>query len=112
MIVCRAHGAILARAVRAVASIALGGARTRPVIYIVTGAGGSRLYSVEEGEHPRFWKPFTARLVSDRNSFTVADVRGDSLTLRQLSNTGEELDRVLITRTGQPSTRTIRYIAR
>lgn len=87
---------------------------TRPngIIYIVSGAGGSRLYSVEEGEHPRLWKPFTARFVSDRNSFTIADVRGDSLTVRQLSNTGRELDRVLITRAGQPSTRTIRYIAR
>ncbi|GAC1466538.1 MAG: hypothetical protein NVSMB9_07190 [Isosphaeraceae bacterium] len=77
-----------------------GTTHTRPdgVIYIVTGAGGARLYNVDQHDVPTSWKDYTARFVSNIHSLTLVDVTPDTLTLRQVSSTGKELDRFLITR--------------
>lgn len=74
--------------------------RTKPdgVVYVVTGAGGAKLYNPEQNGLPASWKDFTARFVSDVHSLTVVDVTPDALNLRQVSADGVELDRVVISR--------------
>jgi len=78
--------------------------RTRPdgVLYVVTGAGGARLYDTDRHGRPASWQAFTARFVSDVHSLTVADVSADALTIRQVSDAGEELDRFVVSRGDGP----------
>jgi 3',5'-cyclic AMP phosphodiesterase CpdA len=73
---------------------------TRPdgIIYVVSGGGGARLYSRERHDDPTSWQEFTARFIANTHSLTVVDVVEDWLTLRQVSATGEELDRFVVTR--------------
>ncbi len=73
---------------------------TRPdgVIHIVTGAGGAKLDPSGIMWRPEEWKPFTHKLISDRHSFTVCDVDGDTLTLCQIDIRGLEIDRLVITK--------------
>ena len=75
--------------------------RTRPdgIIYVVSGAGGARLYGGSH-EDDAWRQPFTARLIADVHSMTVVDVddNADRLTLRQVSAGGEEVDRFVVTR--------------
>jgi hypothetical protein len=77
-----------------------GAARTKPdgVIYLVTGAGGARVYNPEQQDAPATWQPFTHKFVSVVNSFTVVDASGEKLTVRQISKDGKELDRFIVTR--------------
>ncbi len=77
-----------------------GRTRTRPdgVIYVVTGAGGARLYNTEQGDDPASWQPYTARLVSNTHSLTVVDVTPGALTVRQVSDAGAEIDRFAVSR--------------
>ena len=77
-----------------------GRTRTRPdgVIYLVTGAGGARLYNTDQHDDPASWQPFTARFVSNIHSLTVVDVDAPTLTVRQVSAEGDELDRFVVTR--------------
>jgi hypothetical protein len=66
------------------------------VIYIVTGAGGARLYNPEQ-ENPATWQEFTARYLA-KFSLTVVDVDGRKLTVRQVGADGKELDRFTLTK--------------
>jgi hypothetical protein len=77
-----------------------GKADTTPngVIYIVTGAGGQKLYNPEQNDDPDSWQKFTDKFISNTHSLTVADVDGKSLTIRQLATDGRELDRFQITK--------------
>lgn len=70
----------------------------RGVIYIVTGAGGAPHDSEYLHRRPHLWEPFTYRLIGDRFSFTVCDIDGDQLTLRQVDADGLEIDRIVVTR--------------
>jgi hypothetical protein len=76
-----------------------GGKNTRPdgVIYLVTGGGGQHLYDPEQQDDPNTWQGFTQRFVSKVFSLTVVDVAGPTLTIRQLSPDGQELDRFVVT---------------
>ncbi|HEY9775754.1 MAG TPA: metallophosphoesterase [Planktothrix sp.] len=71
---------------------------TRPdgVIYIVTGGGGAKLQATDLA--PAGWAPFTHKLISDRHSFSVVDVEPNKVTLRQISEDGDELDRFVVTK--------------
>ncbi len=73
---------------------------TRPdgVIYLVTGAGGARLYNPEQQDDPASWQPYTTRFVSTVYSLTVAEAAGRKLTVRQLDAGGKEIDRFILTR--------------
>jgi acid phosphatase type 7 len=62
------------------------------IIYIVTGAGGQELYNPEQNNDPDSWQKFTDKFVSIEHSFTVADVDGKTLIIRQISADGKELD--------------------
>jgi hypothetical protein len=68
------------------------------VLYVVTGAGGQRLYNPEQNDDPDSWQKFTAKFVSTVHSLTVADVNGRTLTVRQVTADGQELDRFTITK--------------
>jgi acid phosphatase type 7 len=73
---------------------------TKPegVIYIVTGAGGAKLQEQHLPTSEDGWLQSTARHVGDMHSFTVCDVDGTTLTLRQISLEGDELEKLVITR--------------
>ena len=68
------------------------------MIYIVTGAGGQHLYNPEQQDDPDSWQRFTDKFVSTVHSLTVADVDGKTLTIRQLTADGAELDRFTLTK--------------
>jgi hypothetical protein len=70
----------------------------RGVIYLITGAGGTGLYNPEQQDDPSSWQPFTHKFISKIHSLTVADVDGRTLTVRQLSADGGELDRFVVTK--------------
>ncbi len=74
--------------------------KTKPngVIYIVTGAGGQGLYNPEQTTDKNSWQKFTVKFESRVHSFTVMDVMGKSLTLRQVDINGKEVDRIKITK--------------
>lgn len=77
-----------------------GKTKTKPngVLWIVTGAGGAGLYNPEQENDAKSWQEFTARFVSTMHSFTMVDVTKTQLTMRQISQTGSEIDRVVISR--------------
>jgi 3',5'-cyclic AMP phosphodiesterase CpdA len=73
---------------------------TRPkgIIYIVTGAGGADLYNPEQNDDPASWQTFTTKFISNTHSLTVADVDGKTITFRQISTTGKEIDLFKVTK--------------
>ena len=70
------------------------GAKQGPkgVIYIVSGAGGAGLYNTDQQADPSGWQAFTNKYIADRHSVTVVDIDGKTFRLRQISETGEEVD--------------------
>jgi hypothetical protein len=68
------------------------------VIYLVTGAGGQNLYNPEQQDDPSSWQEFTFKHISKVHSLTVADVDGPTLTVRQLTSDGGEVDRFVVTK--------------
>src|SRR5262249_33176119 len=77
-----------------------GRTRTRPdgIIYVVTGAGGNRLYNPEQTDDSLCWHDFTDKFLAKGHSLTVADGHATSITIRQLAADGQELDRWVVTR--------------
>ena len=77
-----------------------GSKNTKPngVIYLVTGAGGQHLYNPEQQDDPDSWQKFTAKFVSVVHSLTVADVDGKTITVRQVTGEGREVDRFTVTK--------------
>jgi acid phosphatase type 7 len=77
-----------------------GKSRTRPdgVIYLVTGAGGARLYNRDQNDDAASWQEFTAKFVSNVHSLTIVDVDAAKVFVRQVSDEGEELDRFIVTK--------------
>jgi hypothetical protein len=77
-----------------------GHADTTPegVIYVVSGAGGQKLYNPEQQDDTASWQPFTCKHISKVHSLTIADVDDKILTIRQLTSDGEEIDRFIMTK--------------
>ena len=75
-------------------------AQTKPdgVIYVVTGAGGARLYNTEQEDDPASWQTFTEKFISGVHSLTVAEVTPKSLTVRQVLQDVKVLDKFAIQR--------------
>ena len=73
---------------------------TKPdgVIYLVTGAGGAKLQEQHLPPSGDGWLESTCKHVAELHSFTVCDVDGETITLRQISLEGDELDRLVITK--------------
>jgi acid phosphatase type 7 len=74
------------------------------VIYLVTGAGGQHLYNPEQQDDPASWQEFTYKHVSKVHSLTVAEIDGTTLTVRQLTADGDEVDRFVVTKNRVSST--------
>ncbi len=77
----------------------------RGIIYVTTGAGGKELYDPGFTSDPSRWVheedervPYTARMLTDRHSFTVIDVDAKRLQLRQIDEAGHESDRIVVTK--------------
>ncbi len=68
------------------------------VIYLVTGAGGQHLYNPEQQDNPASWQEFTYKHISRVFSFTVVDVDGPTVTVRQFTADGETVDAFSVTR--------------
>jgi 3',5'-cyclic AMP phosphodiesterase CpdA len=68
------------------------------IIYITTGAGGQGLYNPEQQKDTDSWQKFTTKFISTVHSFTIMDVNGNELVLRQVDIHGKEVDRVKITK--------------
>jgi acid phosphatase type 7 len=71
---------------------------TKPngVIYVISGAGGQTLYNPEQTNDPDSWQKFTDRFVSNIHSFTVVDVNGKYLQLKQVDVDGHTIDTIEI----------------
>ena len=77
--------------------------RPRGIIYITTGAGGFDMFDPGFSSDPERWlhdedgrTRYTVRVASDQHSFTVVDLDAHSLRLRQIDETGTEIDRMRI----------------
>lgn len=67
-------------------------------LYIVTGAGGARLYDPSQTDEPNTWQPYTVKFFSKLHSFSIVEVEKTSVTLKQIDQNGAELDRVQLKR--------------
>ena len=72
------------------------------VLYIVTGAGGAGAYDPDQTDNQPTWQPYTMKFISDMYSFTTVDVNGTTLTLKQISEAGAEVDRIVVTKPPRP----------
>ncbi len=68
------------------------------VLYVITGAGGQTLYNPEQNNKPASWQKFTNKFISNIHSFTVVDVNGKKLTLKQIDVNGKEIDAIELTK--------------
>lgn len=80
---------------------------TRPqgIIHIVTGAGGKHLYDAEWNGNPEHWKwpedgnvEYVEQFRSDVHSLSVFDLDAHRLTMRQIDQWGNEIDRIVVTK--------------
>jgi hypothetical protein len=84
-----------------------GMSRTRPdgVLYIVTGAGGKHLYDPGFTDNPALWTheeddhaEYVSRMITDRHSLSVFDIEGKHLTMVQIDEAGQDIDRIVVTK--------------
>lgn len=80
---------------------------TRPdgVLHPVTGAGAKHLYDPGWTDNPKLWihpedgnADYVVRMVTDRHSLTMFDVAGRRLTMSQIDKSGQEVDRITVTK--------------
>jgi hypothetical protein len=81
--------------------------QTRPdgIIYITTGAGGKHLYDEGFTEDSSKWlhpddnnADYVECFISDRHSLTIFDLDPHAVTLRQIDEFGQEIDRIRVTK--------------
>ncbi len=77
-----------------------GSPRTRPsgVIYLITGAGGAKLYDPGQTTRPASWQPFTRKFIADVHSLTVVDVTPAATIVRQVDGDGAVIDEFTVAR--------------
>jgi hypothetical protein len=78
------------------------------VLYIVTGAGGKHLYDPGFTDNPSRWThaddghvDYVVKMVTDRHSLSVFDIDGAQLSMRQIDESGSEIDRFVVTKTSR-----------
>lgn len=67
----------------------------RGILYLVSGAGGAKLHQDDMPVDDQVM-PFTQTLIGDRYSFTVCDVDGRTLFVRQMDADGTVIDQLMI----------------
>ena len=73
---------------------------------MVVGGGGAALYGPGLDKtaeslkklHGANYADFTAKMVADKHSFVVLNIAPDRLDLRAIGATGDELDRITVTK--------------
>jgi acid phosphatase type 7 len=78
----------------------------RGIVNMVVGGGGATLYGPGLDKtaeslkklHGANYADFTAKMIADKHSFVVLDISPDRLDLRAIGATGDELDRIAITK--------------
>ncbi|HEY9715483.1 MAG TPA: hypothetical protein V6C72_18560, partial [Chroococcales cyanobacterium] len=75
----------------------------RGVIYIVSGAGGAPLYQFDESS--KIEHSFIDKFIGTTHSFTLCDVEGGRLSLKQISEDGKILDQFTISKNFEPQTK-------
>ena len=75
------------------------------IIYVTTGAGGKELYDPGFTNAPHQWLhdedgrvAYNAAMFTELHSFTVVDIDGRTLRLRQIDENGREVDAVTLTK--------------
>lgn len=75
------------------------------IIYVTTGAGGKELYDPGFTNSPAQWLhpedgnvAYNATMFTDLHSFTVIEIEGGTLRLRQVDENGKEVDRATMTK--------------
>ena len=75
------------------------------IFYITTGAGGKHLYDQDWTNQPEKWiheedknVAYVEKFVSDRHSLTMFDLDGERVTMRQIDEWGNEIDRIVVTK--------------
>jgi hypothetical protein len=81
------------------------------VLYVVTGAGGKHLYDPGFTDNPVRWThgdddhaDYVVKMVTDRHSLSVFEVDGPHLTMTQVDEAGQEIDRITVTKGKRPTT--------
>ncbi len=74
------------------------------VIYVVTGAGGAPLTIGRHLNVPYKVQPYTQKLIAQPHSFTLCEISGGKLKLRQISAFGLELDSITIDKAAEAQT--------
>jgi predicted phosphodiesterase len=74
--------------------------KTKPngIIYLVTGAGGAKLYGPISEKIPSIEQTFTLKFDSTHFSFTACDINGSVLKVKQISGEGQTIDSFTITK--------------
>ncbi|HEY9683475.1 MAG TPA: metallophosphoesterase [Drouetiella sp.] len=67
----------------------------RGVIYVVTGAGGAQLYSQKQQTDKT---EFVYKFNGETHSYTVCDINGDTMEVRQITEDGAPLDEFKLTK--------------
>jgi hypothetical protein len=82
-----------------------GSTRPEGIVYVTSGAGGKHLYDPEMNGVPGSWlheedsqADYVAAMVTDRHSLTVIDLDHKTLSLLQVDEWGNEIDRIRITK--------------
>lgn len=76
------------------------------VIYIITGAGGAKLYDESSQLSSAQWEPYTAQFIANQHSYTLCETTGTTLSVSQRSQDGLELDKIVITKAASPAAST------
>jgi hypothetical protein len=70
------------------------------------------LYDPGFTDNPALWThldddhaDYVAKMVTDRHSLSVFDIDGGRLTMAQIDEAGEEIDRIVVTKEANRSTR-------
>jgi len=68
------------------------------VIYLVTGAGGNKLYDPEQEDDEKTWQEFTVKFIAKMHSLTRVQVSGNKAVFTQIDRAGFTVDRFVLTR--------------
>ncbi len=66
------------------------------IVYITTGAGGASLTGTQIASTPEKWQSFTQKFIANTHSFSLCEVDGDTLAVKQISEDGAVLDQFAV----------------